>query len=128
MSPCLKPCFTYCATFAKGHKIVKDDLIYKWIGLDFIKPTKLLSNTQLCEKYILQLLGLSFFQQLVSPKTSEGYYEQATFFTMHDLVLWCMTWQFHSLAIKFWTRTNKAILGAAAANTHCSGIVAGHWS
>jgi len=67
-SPCLKPCFTYCATFAKGHKIVKDDLIYKWIGLDFIKPTKLLSNTQLCEKYILQLLGLSFFQQLVSPK------------------------------------------------------------
>ena len=68
MSPCLKPCFTYCATFAKGHKIVKDDLIYQWIALDFVKPTSLLSNMQLCEKCILQLLGLSFFQQLVSPK------------------------------------------------------------
>ncbi|XP_039776656.1 disease resistance protein RGA2-like isoform X4 [Panicum virgatum] len=91
MSPCLKLCFTYCATFPKDHKIVKDDLIYQWIGLDFIKPTKLLSHMQLCEKYIVQLLGLSFFQQPVSPKTSEAYYEQATFFTMHDLV--------HDLAI-----------------------------
>ncbi|XP_039822755.1 putative disease resistance protein RGA3 [Panicum virgatum] len=91
MSPCLKACFTYCATFAKGHKIVKDDLIYQWIALDFIKPTRLLSNVQHCEKYILQLLALSFFQQPVSPKTSEAYYEQATFFTMHDLV--------HDLAI-----------------------------
>ncbi|XP_039776663.1 putative disease resistance protein RGA4 isoform X3 [Panicum virgatum] len=42
--------------------------------------------------------------------------------------IWCMTWQFHSLATKFWTRANKAIQGEAAANMHCSGIVAGHWS
>jgi len=68
MSPCLKPCFTYCATYPKGHNIVKDDLIYQWIALDFIKPTKLLSNMELCERYIGQLLGLSFFQQPVSPK------------------------------------------------------------
>ncbi|KAG2561514.1 putative disease resistance protein RGA1 [Panicum virgatum] len=68
MSPCLKLCFTYCAIFPKGHKIVKDGLIYEWIALDFIKPTILLSDMQLCEKYIVQLLGLSFFQQLVSPK------------------------------------------------------------
>ena len=68
MSPCLKPCFTYCATFPKGHNIVKDDLIYQWIALDFVKPTKLLSNMELCERYIVQLLGLSFFQQPVSPK------------------------------------------------------------
>jgi len=68
MSPCLKPCFTYCATFPKGHNIVKDDLIYQWIALDFVKPTKLLSNMELCERYIVQLLGLSFFQQQVSPK------------------------------------------------------------
>jgi len=68
MSPSLKPCFTYCATFPKGHSIVKHDLIYQWIAMDFIKPTKLLSNTELCERYIVQLLGLSFFQQPVSPK------------------------------------------------------------
>jgi hypothetical protein len=64
----LKSCFTYCAIFPKGHKIVKDDIIYQWISLDFIKPTKILSNMQLCEKYIMQLLGLSFFQHSVSPK------------------------------------------------------------
>ncbi|KAG2557013.1 hypothetical protein PVAP13_8NG185200 [Panicum virgatum] len=61
MSPCLKPCFTYCATFPKGHNIVKDDLIYQWIALDFIKPTRLLSIMELCERYIVQLLEMSFF-------------------------------------------------------------------
>jgi hypothetical protein len=43
-------------------------------------------------------------------------------------MIWCMTWQFHSLAIKFLIRANKAILEQAAANMHCSGIVAGRWS
>ena len=52
MDSSLQPCFTYCAIFPKGHKIVKDELIYQWISLDFIKPTKILSNLQLCEKYI----------------------------------------------------------------------------
>ncbi|XP_039822668.1 putative disease resistance protein RGA1 [Panicum virgatum] len=66
----LKSCFTYCATYPKGHKIVKNDLIYQWISMDFVKPTKLLSNMQQYEKYIMQLLGLSFFQQPVSPKVS----------------------------------------------------------
>ena len=63
----LKKCFTYCAIFPKGHKIVKDDLLCQWISLDFFKPSKILSNLQLCEKYIAQLLGLSFFQHSVLP-------------------------------------------------------------
>jgi hypothetical protein len=63
----LKKCFSYCAIFPKGHKIVKYDVIYQWISLDFIKPTKILSNLQLCEKYIARLLGLSFFQHSASP-------------------------------------------------------------
>ena len=68
MDSSLKSCFTYCTIFPKGHKIVKDDLIYQWISLDFIRPSKILSNLQLCEKYIAQLLGLSFFQHSVLPK------------------------------------------------------------
>ncbi|CAN6371574.1 unnamed protein product, partial [Urochloa humidicola] len=91
MHPYLKLCFTYCAIFPKGHMIVKDDLIYQWIALDFVKPTKLLSSMQLCENYIVQLLGMSFLQQPVSVKTSEAYNGQVTLFTMHDLV--------HDLAI-----------------------------
>jgi hypothetical protein len=53
MAPCLKSCFTYCAIFPKGHKINKDDLIHQWMSLGFIKPTKILSTMQLCEKYIV---------------------------------------------------------------------------
>ena len=58
-------------------------------------------------------------------QTSEAYYEQATFFTMHDLV--------HDLAIsllgnQILDETKQCKLGEAAANMHCSLIVAGHWS
>ncbi|KAG2640814.1 hypothetical protein PVAP13_2KG120600 [Panicum virgatum] len=93
-SPCLKQCFIYCSTFPKGHEMLKDDLIYQWISLDFIKPTKLHSNIELGEKYIVQLLGLSFLsflQQSVSTENSSAYPEQGKLFTMHDLV--------HDLAI-----------------------------
>ncbi|PVH34029.1 hypothetical protein PAHAL_8G120700 [Panicum hallii] len=82
----LKKCFSYCAIFPKGHKIVKYDVIYQWISLDFIKPTKILSNLQLCEKYIVQLLGLSFFQHSASPTGDREDDVAATVFTMHDLV------------------------------------------
>ncbi|CAL4993824.1 unnamed protein product [Urochloa decumbens] len=86
MSPWLKRCFIYCGTFPKGHKITKDDLVQQWISLGFIKPTKLLSSMHLCDKYIVQLLGLSFFNHSVSLKTTEEYYEKVKIFTMHDLM------------------------------------------
>ncbi|CAL5067350.1 unnamed protein product [Urochloa decumbens] len=86
----LKSCFTYCAIFPKGHRIVKYDLIYQWISLGFIKPT-LLSTLQLCEKYIMRLLGLTFLQHPMSPTNYRAYGEHDTVLTMHDLV--------HDLAI-----------------------------
>jgi len=67
MDDCLKSCFTYCAIFPKGYKIVKRDLIHQWISLDFIKQTLLSSTMELCEKYIVNLLGLSFLQHAMSP-------------------------------------------------------------
>lgn len=86
MDDFLKKCFTYCAIFPKGHRIVKYDLIYQWISLGFIMPTKILSTLQLCEKYIVRLLGLTFLQHSTSAKTYGTYGEHDTFFTMHDLV------------------------------------------
>ncbi|CAO2148610.1 unnamed protein product [Urochloa humidicola] len=92
MDPCLGSCFTYCAVFPKGHKIVKDDLIHQWISLGFVKPTKILSPMQLCEKYIVQLLGLSFLQHSALPTAvgayGKGYtlFKGVIVFTMHDLV------------------------------------------
>lgn len=70
MDSCLKQCFTYCAVFPKSHQIIREDLIYQWISLDLIKPTKLHSGMQLCEKYILHLLGLSFLQHSMPAKVS----------------------------------------------------------
>ncbi|GJN16186.1 hypothetical protein PR202_gb03146 [Eleusine coracana subsp. coracana] len=62
MSPSLRMCFSYCATFPKGHEIVKDDLIHKWTALDFINPSKGV-------EYIKQLLGMSFLQHSKLPVT-----------------------------------------------------------
>ncbi|KAJ1267060.1 hypothetical protein BS78_07G026900 [Paspalum vaginatum] len=86
MPPNMKLCFAYCAMFPKGHKIVEDDLIYQWISLGFIKPTKLLSPMQLCKEYIVQLIGLSFLKHSVSLTTLGGHEKGVALFTMHGLV------------------------------------------
>ncbi|KAJ1256937.1 hypothetical protein BS78_K259900 [Paspalum vaginatum] len=87
----LKKCFTYCGIFPKGHKIEKDVLIHQWISLGFIKPTKLMSTVEVSEKYVAQLVGLSFLEYSNLPQTYRPYGEHDTLFTMHDLV--------HDLAI-----------------------------
>jgi hypothetical protein len=70
MPPYLKLCFAYCAMYPKGHKIMKDDLIHQWVSVGFIEPTNVFSFWQLGERYIRQLLGLSFLQDLKSPYVS----------------------------------------------------------
>jgi hypothetical protein len=70
MPPYLKLCFAYCAIFPKGHKIVKDDLIHQWVSLSFIEPTNVFSFWQLGERYIRQLVGLSFLQDSKSLSVS----------------------------------------------------------
>ncbi|XP_048527347.1 disease resistance protein RGA2-like isoform X2 [Triticum urartu] len=86
MPECLKLCFTYCAVFPKGHNIVKYDLIHQWIALKFIEQCSIFDSMQLCEKYVTQLLGMSFLQYSKTP-LSDGQKDKAvTLFTMHDLV------------------------------------------
>ncbi|CAL4982297.1 unnamed protein product [Urochloa decumbens] len=80
----VRPCFTYCAIFPKGHNIVKDDLSRQWISLGFIWP--MFNKQQLSEQYIAQLLGMSFLQPSMLPPTSVKYHEDIALFTMHDLV------------------------------------------
>ena len=75
--PYLRLCFAYCAIFPKGHKIAKDDLIYQWVALDFIKPSDEVSTWQHGENCIKQLLGMSFLQRSKSPLVS--YYLPHTF-------------------------------------------------
>ncbi|XP_037473797.1 putative disease resistance protein At3g14460 [Triticum dicoccoides] len=72
-------CFAYCAIFPKGHKILKDDLIHQWVSLGF-------SSWELGERYISQLLGLSFLDHFKSSSTFELHDEDVILLTMHDLV------------------------------------------
>ncbi|VAH22682.1 unnamed protein product [Triticum turgidum subsp. durum] len=75
----LKLCFAYCAIFPKGHKILKDDLIHQWVSLGF-------STRELGEKYISQLLGLSFLEHSKPSSIVALYDEDIILLTMHDLV------------------------------------------
>lgn len=68
--------------FQKGQKMIMDDLIHQWISLDFIDTTHVLSTRQLGEKYIKQLLGLSFFEH----SATGVLHEDVKHLTMHDLV------------------------------------------
>ncbi|XP_037423460.1 putative disease resistance protein RGA1 [Triticum dicoccoides] len=87
MPPYLKLCFAYCAIFPKGHKMIKYDLIHQWIALEFIEPSSTFSSWQLGERYIMQLLEMSFLQHSMAD-AREGYerYINCGVFTMHDLV------------------------------------------
>ena len=76
IQPYLRLCFAYCAIFPKGHKMAKDDLIYQWVALDFIKPSDEVSTWQHGENCIKQLLGMSL-QRSKSPLVS--YYLPHTF-------------------------------------------------
>nr|XP_034599032.1 disease resistance protein RGA2-like isoform X1 [Setaria viridis] len=83
MPPYLRLCFSYCAIFPRGHIIAKDSLIHQWIALDFIKPSNIFSDIQLAEKYVGQLLCMSFLQHSKLPTSAK---RRHCVFTMHDLV------------------------------------------
>ncbi|EEC83225.1 hypothetical protein OsI_28511 [Oryza sativa Indica Group] len=79
MPPYLRLCFAYCAIFPKGHNIAKASLVHQWIALGFIEPSKTFSSVRLGEKYIRQLVGMSFLQRSILHTEQEV-------FTMHDMV------------------------------------------
>nr|TKW00274.1 hypothetical protein SEVIR_8G097700v2 [Setaria viridis] len=87
MHPYLKLCFAYCATFPKGYKRVKDDLIYQWISLGFVEPPtpSTFSTWQHGENYVSHLMAMSFLQYTKSHHLVM-HHEVVTMFTMHDLV------------------------------------------
>ncbi|XP_037438962.1 putative disease resistance protein RGA3 [Triticum dicoccoides] len=90
----LQSCFLYCAVFSKGRNIVKSDLIHQWIALGFIGPSRILDSMQLCEKYVTQLLGMSFLENSMAFSSDGFFFEKSdrwrdrteTLFVMHDLV------------------------------------------
>jgi hypothetical protein len=63
----LRLCFSYCAILPKGYDIIEDDLIYQWIALDFIEPSR-------GKEYTKQLFGMSFLQHSKLPSAMVSYY------------------------------------------------------
>ncbi|KAK3120237.1 hypothetical protein QOZ80_9AG0684150 [Eleusine coracana subsp. coracana] len=83
MLPHLRLCFACCAIFPKGCKMAKDDLIFMWAALGFVKQSEEVSIWQHGEICIKQLLDMSFFQHSESPSSDR---KNVALFTMHDLV------------------------------------------
>ncbi|CAL4997866.1 unnamed protein product [Urochloa decumbens] len=78
MPPRLRLCFSYCAILPKGYDIIEDDLIYQWIALDFIKPSR-------GKEYTKQLFGMSFLRHSKLPSAGIAA-KDVVRYTMHNLV------------------------------------------
>ncbi|XP_021774988.1 disease resistance protein RGA2-like [Chenopodium quinoa] len=73
-----KLCVTYCALFQKGGSFLKDEMIHRWIALDYIKPKyENQSLEEAGEEYMINLHNCGFLQ--LSDFND-------TIFTMQDLM------------------------------------------
>ncbi|PIA27581.1 hypothetical protein AQUCO_07600034v1, partial [Aquilegia coerulea] len=77
----LKPCFMYCATFKKGSKIKKDELVKLWMAQGFLGSDGSKDLERIGAGYFDNLAMRSFFQDF--DKDEE---ENIVSFMMHDLV------------------------------------------
>ena len=78
LHPHLKQCFAYCSMFSKGYKFKKEKLILMWMAEGFLQQQPRGEETmkEIGDKYFLELLSRSFFQE----STHNEYFE------MYDLV------------------------------------------
>ncbi|KAJ4825507.1 hypothetical protein Tsubulata_049403 [Turnera subulata] len=80
LPPHLKQCFSYCATFPKDFKIIKEDLVLLWMAEGFIiQRNQDSSMEEIGEEYVEDLASRSFFQKF-------GGTEDPDCFVMHDLI------------------------------------------
>ncbi|XP_057778288.1 putative disease resistance protein RGA3 [Salvia miltiorrhiza] len=79
--PSLKKCFTYCAMFPKGSKIMKRELIEMWMAEGFLQADGRDDMESVGEKFVSVLLHNSLLQ--VSEREDDGNVESCG---MHDLV------------------------------------------
>ncbi|KAL0425297.1 UNVERIFIED_CONTAM: putative disease resistance RPP13-like protein 1 [Sesamum radiatum] len=73
----LKRCFAYCSIFPKGYEFDKKNLILLWMAEGFVQPVGNITLEEVGERYFLELLSRSFFQESIQDKTR---------YVMHDLL------------------------------------------
>ncbi|QHN75858.1 Putative disease resistance protein [Arachis hypogaea] len=81
LAPTLKQCFAFCAIFPKDMEMVKQELIYLWMGNGFISSRPNLEVEDVGNMVWNELYGKSFFQDVRVDDFSGKIY-----FKMHDLV------------------------------------------
>nr|TKW00730.1 hypothetical protein SEVIR_8G130800v2 [Setaria viridis] len=79
MTPSLKLCFAYCAIFAKGYEIDREDLCHQWIALG-------LTEKMYAEDSVRELLIMSFLQDSEPPAITRSSSGVPSKLKMHDLV------------------------------------------
>ncbi|XLT71483.1 hypothetical protein HN873_027909 [Arachis hypogaea] len=81
LTPTLKHCFAFCAIFPKDMEMVKQELIYLWMGNGFISSRPNLEVEEVGNMVWNELYQKSFFQDVRADDFSGKIY-----FKMHDLV------------------------------------------
>ncbi|KAL4355625.1 hypothetical protein AHAS_Ahas09G0005400 [Arachis hypogaea] len=81
LTPTLKQCFAFCAIFPKDAEIMKQELIYLWMGNGFISSRPNLEVEEVGNMVWNELYQKSLFQDVRSDDSSGKIY-----FKMHDLV------------------------------------------
>lgn len=79
LSSALRGCFVYCATFQKGSRIEKQDLIFCWMAHGYISSNEIQDVEDVGDQIWNELVLKSFFQEV----DTRG---RRTTFKMHDLI------------------------------------------
>ncbi|EHA8589279.1 putative disease resistance RPP13-like protein 1 [Cocos nucifera] len=75
----LKPCFTFCAVFPKGHEFEMERLVRMWVAQGFIQTEDTKEMEETGRAYVDDLLRRSLFQD-------PSHFDYKLNFTMHDLI------------------------------------------
>ncbi|OAY80309.1 putative disease resistance RPP13-like protein 1 [Ananas comosus] len=77
----LKPCFSYCALFPKGHLFEMDCLVRMWVAQGFIQVDDLALIEETGREYVFELMQRSLFQRY-----AEHIAVDECYFAVHDLI------------------------------------------
>ncbi|XP_072960673.1 putative disease resistance protein RGA3 [Typha angustifolia] len=75
----IKPCFTYCAVFPKGHEFEMESLVRMWVAQGFIQTDDAKQMEETGRMYVHDLLRRSLFH-------NQSYFDYKLNFAIHDLI------------------------------------------
>ncbi|MQL87093.1 hypothetical protein Taro_019643 [Colocasia esculenta] len=80
LSSDLKQCFAYCSLFSKDYDFSREEVVQLWEAQSFFKKERGTIMEMMGNKYVDELLCMSFFEP------SPGQYDENDYYVMHDLI------------------------------------------